>query len=149
MTRYAHDRAAFLLITCFGLSAALCFLCTYPASSGAGTLPQTHQPVWKCPIEISPLLPDTRCILIKAKNERILWTNSSPHKNRSVYFTTSPFEKSCWDIPKDGGSDQTGEIIVQPGAMIYTIYASDAPCSANPKPQKNKGKASDPVVIIQ
>ena len=68
MTKHTHDRAAFLLIACFGLVVMFCLLWTNPAGSGAMAPAQTVQHKEKCKIDIGKALTASDSCTLAKKN---------------------------------------------------------------------------------
>jgi hypothetical protein len=132
--------AALVSIVCFGLTLAFCAPTATPASSRTTAAVRTA----KCTVDIASGK-ESDCTLIKAKDEWILWMNSSS-KTRSVHFKSddNPFtESSCWNV-EPGARARSGPVALSAAAKTYVSYTSDVPCGSNPPSDSGAAK-----VIVQ
>ena len=133
--------SALVSMACFGLMLAFCI----PRASDADSRPAAAVRTAKCTVDIASGK-ESDCTLIKAKDEWILWMNSSS-KTRSVHFKPddNPFtENSCWNV-EPGARARSGPIALSAAAKTYVSYTSDLPCGSNP-PSDGDGSAK---VIVQ
>jgi hypothetical protein len=136
--RWTH--ATLLSMACFGLILMFCV----PRASRADFRAAAAVRTPKCTVDIASGK-ESDCTLIKAKDEWILWTNSSS-KTRSVHFKSddNPFtESSCWNV-EPGARARSGPIALSAAAKTYVSYTSDVPCGSSPPSDSGAEK-----VIVQ
>ena len=129
--------AAPLSLLCFGL-----LMFVFNTSKASPSPVRTP----KCTVDIADGK-TSDCTLIKAKDEWILWSNSSP-TSRSIHFkpNDNPFmEKSCWDVDP-GARARSGPIARTATPKTYISYASGVPCASTPPSDANR---SAPKVIVE
>jgi len=146
MRQHTWDRATLDAITCFAFVLLFCLSFLSPAGSRAAAVPKSNT----CTMNIADKM-ETDCPLVKANDDRVLWTNTSSVP-RSIHFDPNrdPFRKHkhCWDVPANAppnATQKSGKILSTATPGEYLAYTSDIPCKSNP-PDSGRGT---PKVIIQ
>jgi hypothetical protein len=134
----------FLWIVLSIIFAGLAFEIGTPTASHAGSRAGAPVRTPQCTVDIASG-EESDCTLVKAKDQWILWMNSSA-KLRSIHFKSDddPFtEKSCWEV-MPGARERSGPIALNAALKTYVSYTSDVPCGSNPP--SNGGVAK---VVVQ
>ena len=126
------------------ICAGVAFEVGAPAASHAGSRAGAPVRTPQCTVDIASGK-ESDCVLVKAKDEWILWMNSSANL-RSIHFKSddNPFtETSCWEV-QPGARARSGPIALNAALKTYVSYTSDVACSS--KPPSNGGMAK---VVVQ
>jgi hypothetical protein len=141
--------ASLLSVACLGLMFLLGSAFRSSASSGAK---QTAPTDYKCKVDIANGK-EKDCPLVRDKDERLIWYNSSPTQARSVRFTPNDFpfkgHKYCWDVPAGTPADHgvpSPHINPNTPKHDYTSNTADADCAHRLSSDDIRGT---PKVIIQ